>query len=183
MIIVHSNRIKDGESYPFTQECDVPRALELLVSCELRFGGICTDISTDGDVASITVETRLMSCLDTSVFSGPAALMRPLLTIAIAHSEVRAARAGAVAAGAVAEAHVVLGSQLGSQEGIPLYLDLGAPIFLGQSAVKLALLVAGGITESDIELATAIPLHDVLAALQLTLTGECTFPEALALAS
>lgn len=78
MITYSDVRLKDGREFPMTRSLTPGKGLEILVNCELGFGGRVVECLPDKVVTS----TTCLGCVDTSTFTGSVADMRYLYDIA-----------------------------------------------------------------------------------------------------
>lgn len=87
MITVKQTRDRGTETYDLgTSDKTVMGSLKLLLDCELKFGADVTDLGK----TSLTVVTRVLDCIDTTVFSGDEVAMKWLIDTASAYSVLKA---------------------------------------------------------------------------------------------
>lgn len=160
MIQVTMSRDKDGQHYDQgSREMSPLDALRILTTSELAFGGNITEASG----TQITIITRVMGCVDTSIFAGSQEEMRPLNEAAYYY--LRACeRETTVMDGVLAE----LARMPNGAGGNPLILSLAAPMVMGRNRLALAAMLALGISaEGDIAAGMLMGLEDLFAAFQL----------------
>lgn len=148
------------------------RALEHLVNVELAFGGRITAFSK----TSITVQTRVMSNLDTTTYDGNTDEMKLLKDLACFY-ELAARQCDQTVADQTFAA-------LARPEGIaPFFAVNLAPPLMGAGRLKAAIMLSAGINDQqDIRVGLRVKIGDLLAAIQLHQRGECSLRESLAIA-
>lgn len=151
---------------PARHDETVVEALNGLLQFELGFGGHVEDIKEDGDLITITVVTKVMGCKDTVYYQGTKEDMRPLLeaihfwAMACEHDN-----------GTIDRAVQTMCNEKGTMS--PFIAVNFGPLLIGQGRVRVAMLLACGLTEeTDIERAAKVKTSDLSAAIGLWL--ECS---------
>jgi len=128
-----------GEKYgPDEYKRSVEDALEMLVKYELGWGADVTDFCMDPP--RIETRTRVMGCIDTTIFTGSVDEMKPLLSILPIWAQAKST----VAMEAIAEKviEVTNGNALLITHGV-------ADLLYGKMIVKRMMLIALGIVNDD----------------------------------
>lgn len=173
MITVQQSRDKDGMHFEqgtltFADPLD---AVSHLARAELSWGGQIVAV----DESRITVQTEVLSCLDTSIFEGTAEEMRPLFELAYFYMRARQEHGDLI----VDEAVESLPDRIG---GVPLFLSMMAPLLMGRNRLKVAVMLACGVQDvDDIRAGLGAEIENLIAAVQLAQDESCSFREALAL--
>jgi hypothetical protein len=170
MITIIAKRKKDGADCPDVIHSLSPaEALTFLTEVELGFGAQVITLTP----TEIVTEVGVCGCVDTSVFSGSAEGMEMLVKTAVLFAHVQ--QNTELLAQAAAQAADILGAG-----GIPLILNFGAGLFVGQGQISLAVMLALGITElDDVKAGAGTKTQDLLAAFDLMTEEGCTFKQAL----
>jgi len=137
-----------------------------LANVELRFGGQIVE----AEATRLKIETPIFNDLDTAVIEGPTEEMSLLLQLAYYH----------LLAG---EKHqdLIFATAAAPEFESTLLFTLAAPMLVGVSRIKVAMLLACGITnEEDLVVGVKADLVDIAAAIQFAQEGVCSFREALA---
>lgn len=175
MITTTQWRIKDGQKFkcPTFTFTDPLKALAHLIDVELSWGGRIHKL----DETYIEVHTGIMQCLDISFFEGPAEEMRPLYEFACYYSIAEASHEEEIVSAATQTAQ-----DMTSKSGIsPAWLEMAAPRLLGAARLRMATMLACGVNdEEDIQLGLKTKAKDIIAAIELSREGLCSFREALA---
>lgn len=168
MINLHFIR-DNGGTWEDKRELTAGAALEKLVKFELGYGGQVVS----ADANTITVQTRVFNCLDTSRFSGSAEEMRPLVEMVYWFQKTAGHKDTLV--DAVIEK---LEDTPGKKGMRRFYLRNVAPLMLGTSRVMTACLLALGVEDqADIARAARMRIEDLLSLLHLMQEpGAGTFP-------
>lgn len=139
MISIHGFR-QDGKyienNVPPLHESKIENALISFAKFELGYGGHVTAITEDADKVTIKTETKILSKLDTTIFSGSKEEMEPLLKIAYLVSSTQKIDIKIFVD--------IINKTLGKNAGTPFFLVNFAPLIIGDLSVKTALLVALG---------------------------------------
>ncbi len=166
------NRKKDRHDYDQgTDQYPLDRAIYMLFKNELGFGGTVTELSD----TSITVVTRFLGCIDTTVVTGSKEEMLPLLegvSLFLRSSE---------------EFEEDIFKQTfddlrNGQDGVtPLLMQIGFGILQGVNRLKAAAMYAFGIVDKEtIDIGLRANLEDIFVAMELQQGGYGTFRDALA---
>jgi len=157
MIEVINRRNNGMECQPIISHESPQQALHGLVKFELDYGGMITALS---DV-SLTVETRVLNCLDHTTFSGSKEDMHPL--VETAYYFMRACKHDKQSIDEVVER---LG---GTHKGMRVfYLTTLAPLLLGRQRLVVACMLGMGVTNvEDIAFGRKLPFEDLFALLGL----------------
>ncbi len=141
-----------------------------IVRTELHYGGKVVGVSD----SSVEIETSYLGILDKSIFIGPIKEMRPLCQILHLYNE-----AGNRLVGLVEEIVANVSSESEETEEIPIFARRAAAR-LAECQLKVAVMLDAGIEDRDeIRASLGSRLEDLVAALQLSAEGHCTFREAL----
>ena len=158
----------NGEEHKLPERTvPISKALNSLVEFELGYGGNIVELTE----SRVVVQTRVMNCVDTTVFEGSAEDMRPLAEVAGYYLMVSSGEANEKVISSVVDA---LGSH-GSGKGLNtlLFTNL-APLMVGAKRVKMACVLALGVEdEESARTAMGIDYKDLIAMLEL----HCEFPE------
>ncbi len=174
MIIVTQYRERDGERHAQTTLgfSDPLKAIGHMAKVELAFGARVVSVNDN----RIELETSMMDFVDTSSFEGPPEELRPLLDLIhyylLADKDHHEAVFG----------HAVKTISETKEEGAktPLFLSLMGPMLVGINRLKVAVMLAAGVTdEDDIEAGMDARIEDLTAAAGLQAEGACSFREAL----
>ncbi len=145
-----------------------------LAKAELGWGGQIVDV----DENHIKVQTRVLNCLDTSIFEGSAEEMKPLFEFAYFYMETREKYSNLIVDETV-DYIQCLPNEIG---GVPLFLSILTPFLIGGNRLKVAVMLACGMRdEKDIKAGLSAKIDDLVAAVQLSKEGRCSFREALAI--
>jgi hypothetical protein len=160
MIRISMTRDRDGEHFDQgTREVEPMSALRTLVQAELAFGGEITEATG----TRLTVVTRVLSCVDTTIFEGSADEMAVLNQTVYFYLQACQER-DTVMEGVLAD----LARIPDGKGGVPLIINLAAPMLMGRNRLALATMMALGITEeSDIAAGMLMGMDNLLAAYQL----------------
>jgi len=134
-------------------------ALSTLMWSELGFGGNITEATG----TRLTVVTRVLACIDTTVFEGTEEEMRILNEAAYYYLEA-CQKGDTVIDGVLAD----LARLPNGKGGVPLIINMAAPMLIGRNRLALATMMALGITaESDIEAGMSLGINDLVTVYQL----------------
>lgn len=147
MVNITGNRNNSGVDYPNKpQVVEIYRALQKLAIYELGYGGRITSVNTVAGNIVITVVTRIMNCIDTTVFSGTQEEMSLLLEFLGYYAEVEKVRDMGRLSQAVIDA---LGGRMPT-----LVLVNWGPILIGMSEMFSVLVAFAGLkTQEQVRLA------------------------------
>lgn len=146
----------DQGSYEVTPE----RALRSLVTGELAFGGNITEATG----TRLVVVTRVLVCVDTTIFEGTAEEMHQLNQVVYYYLQACGRQDDVLLDSVLLAAERLLGQQAGNA----FLLTTAAPMLMGRQRLALAALLAAGVTdEQDIAAGMRLSLDDLLAALEL----------------
>ncbi len=163
MIKITAYRKKEGmgkHELGSPHEQPLLEALKSLVVYELGYGGFATEITT----TRVVVETRVMSCLDTTIFEGSAKEMEPIVTVAALHTLI----AGKCRETLINKTSEVLGNLPEGARGVPFYIAATAPMILGEFSVKPAVMFGMGIIdEADLKAGMNLSTKDLFEVLEL----------------
>jgi hypothetical protein len=176
MITVKQYRDKDGERFTqMTLTFNEPlEAVAHLVRVELGWGGQIVDVSEN----RVKVQTRVLHCLDTSIFEGPPEEMRPLFELVYFYMEA-SEKHGDIIVDEAVDYTQRLPDGIG---GVPLFLSMMAPLLVGGNRLKVAVMLACGVQdENDIKAGLGVKIENLVAAVQISKDGHCSFREALAI--
>jgi hypothetical protein len=139
-------------------------ALTSMVVYEFGYGGHVKELSEN----HIVVETRILGCVDQTIFEGQAEEMR-MLVIAAAHHSMVLGEKGVTEALAK-RAIENLESTPGNIGGRPFFLANLVPQLMGSPVAKIALLAAHGVDDKeDFRKLLACPLKDLAVASELAI--------------
>lgn len=142
-----------------SREVTPEQALRSLVSGELAFGGNITEATG----TRLVVITRVLYCVDTTIFAGSAEEMQQLNQVAYYYLQA-CGQQDVVLDGVLVAASRMLGRQAGN----PFLLTTAAPTLMGRQRLALSTLLAAGVTEEqEIAAGMQLSLDDLLAALEL----------------
>lgn len=160
MIRILMTRKRDREEFDYgAREVSPSSALSTLMWSELGFGG---DI-TEATGTRLTVVTRVLACIDTTVFEGSEQDMRMLNEAAYYYLKA-CQKKDTVIDGVLAD----LARIPNGKGGVPLIINMAAPMLIGRNRLALATMMALGITaESDIEVGMSLGVNDLVAVYQL----------------
>lgn len=173
MISKHSTRDKGrGETYDFgTAKIDLKEALISLIKFELAYGGQITDCTE----TRVAVRTRVLNCIDDTVFTGTAKEMEPL---------VRAAAYWLFVVDGIKKEHEsgIMPNELDHlmeiTKGIPLLIHMSHGIILGHPRAKAtAAMLFNPTTEEQVKKLMEMSLEDMLDMAAMKETGEATEEE------
>lgn len=166
MITFSDERTKpEGGVYPSSRVITMAKALDILINCELAFGGKIVVI----EPTRVQTRTVVMGCVDISTFEGSVEEMQYLVKVASNTQFIRDLRND---------------PERGKDDGT--YRDirrLESAIGSGTNTAKLGVIATLGVTcETQAgKLATTGLLKDLVAAVSLIAEGQATPEEALAL--
>jgi hypothetical protein len=163
MIAIQMSRKKDGQNYDQgINEYSLNKAVKILFENELGFGGTVTEITK----VSITVVTRVMGCVDTTIITGLKEEMLPLI---------QGVRFFLKASDDFKEEifSQAFNDLKGDQDGVtPLLMQIGFGIIHGANRLKAAVMYACGITDKEtILIGLKAKLKDIFAAIELQQEG------------
>ena len=160
MIRILMTRKRDREEFDFgTREVTPVQALSTLMWSELGFGGNITEATG----TKLTVVTRVLACIDTTVFEGTEEEMRILNEAAYYYLKA-CQQEDTVIDGVLAD----LARIPNGKGGVPLIINMAAPMLIGRNRLALATMMALGITaESDIDAGMALGIDDLVTVYQL----------------
>jgi hypothetical protein len=169
MINVYSQRIRGNEPpfKPITKELSPAAALEEFIIYELGYGGQIKDATK----ISVTVVTYIMSCKDTTTYSGSPLEMERLISAAVTSMVVR--NEPKINDVMVDIVHKVT-------QGVPLLVKLSCGIITGGLVAKVATIAAFDLQES-LEALIKLSLKNLFAVGSLVSEGTCSLQEALQL--
>lgn len=174
MIKVTQTRDKDGEHFvqPTLTFNDPLEAMVHLAKVELSWGAQIVDIREN----KIEAQTRVMNCLDTSVFEGPPGEMRPLIELVYFYLKANENHSNLIVKKMVDYTqHLPNGIA-----GVPAFITMMAPFLIGKNQLKVAVMLACGVRNvDDIEIGITARIEDLVVAFQLSKDGLCSFREAL----
>ena len=164
MIRISMTRDRGSEHFDQgTREEQPMSALRTLVQAELAFGGEITEATG----TRLTVVTRVLSCVDTTIFEGSLEEMEVLNQTVLFYLQA-AQEKDRVIDGVLAD----LARIPNGKGGVPLIINMAAPMLIGRNRLSLATMMALGITdETDIAAGMALGMDDLLACYQLV--QEC----------
>jgi len=150
LVKITGQRVKPGEVFTNPKRAEEPyEALRSLAVFELGYGGQLTSVDITDFQASIAVVTRVLNCVDTTIFSGTREDMTVLLEFAACYAAVVASRDLNKLSQQVLD---TLGVNYNT-----LLLVKFSPIIIGSREVLSALaILAGARTEKDISLAMEV---------------------------
>ncbi len=152
---------------------DPLKALDHLVKAELAFGGQVTGVSS----THLRVVTKILNCVDTTVFEGPEEEMRPILELVYFYLEANKRHGATIIEKSVDEAIKFTDGKL-----TPLLMNMMGGMLIGQHRLKVATMFACGVEdEESVKVGLSRNLSDIIAAAQLSRDGSCSFKEALSL--
>lgn len=141
-----------------------PLALRSLVIYELGYGGMITELLPN----RVTVETRILHTKDTTTFEGAGEDMQFLAKVAAFHAlilETKESRTALI--DGAANYLQTLPREVG---GLPLFINMAAPLLLGRPSAATALILAMGITDAEtIIMLHVLSLEDLVATIELYL--------------
>ncbi len=160
MISISMTRDRDSEHFDQGSRQEEPlAALRTLVRAELGFGGEITEATG----TRLKVVTRVLSCVDTTIFEGSADEMAVLNQTVYFYLQACQER-DTVMDGVLAD----LARIPDGKGGVPLIINMAAPMLIGRNRLALATMMALGITaESDIAAGMLMGMDNLLAAYQL----------------
>lgn len=160
MIRISMTRDRDAEHFDQGSRMEGPiEALRTLVRAELAFGGDVVEATG----TRLTVVTRVLSCVDTTIFEGTAEEMAVLNQTVYFYLQA-CQEQDTVMEGVLAD----LARLPNGQGGVPLIINLAAPMLMGRNRLALATMMALGITEeSEIAAGMLMGMDDLLAAYAL----------------
>jgi hypothetical protein len=161
MITLILERHREGEMLSRYRREEPPHAaLSFLVQSELAFAAGVVELKPQ----RIHLETRLADLLDVTYVTGSESDMRSLVELVAIYQLAASEREDLVNSGAASHYSSLI-------ERNPAYsgviLDMGAPILVGQSRLRIAVMLSLGYREeADLRLAASLSLSDLM-----TLTG------------
>lgn len=178
MIEMIQQRIHSGEQMPEdVRQVGEYAALVRLLCFELGYGGIITEVTR----SKVIVVTRIMNCVDTTIFTGPESEMRRVFEIASLWVLVKHDIGDRICQGMAQECCEKWPE---SVRGKALFVRNLGPILIGQHMTKVVFLTYSGIdNDDDVKAAVGFELNDIITAVELRDEGFCTFREALAAAA
>lgn len=161
MITLNLERHRDGQRLSQGVRQETPaEALSFLVRSELAFGASILDMTE----THLHLETRLCDMVDVTYIDGSAEDMRTLVDMVVFYQ--LACNREDLAHGGAASEYCRLISRNAAYSGV--ILNLGAPIFVGRSRLRIAVMLAHGYRdESDLALAASLSLEDLMALLSM----------------
>jgi hypothetical protein len=175
VITITQFRDKVGERFEqATRRYNDPlEAVAHLARVELAWGGHVVDVGEN----HIKVETQLPCYLDTAIFEGPTEELMPLFELVHFYMEASEKYGDLIVDETVNYTrHLPVGVR-----GVPLFLVMMAPLLAGSNRLKVAVMLACGVQdENDIKAGLGAKIDDLVAAVQLSKDGHCSFREALA---
>jgi hypothetical protein len=133
MIIKHGSRYKGRQHFPDMpprMEQTLEEAFESLTKYELAYGGRVVDASSN----TLVIQTRIMSCIDTTTFTGSDEEMAPLLAIALEYERVLTEKRDEV----FSNAYDRLAGFGEKVKGSPLFITHLTPLLVGSGALREA---------------------------------------------
>jgi len=176
VITVKQTRTKGGTLYeqPTLTFSDPLEAVAHLAKTELGWGGQIVDVGE----GRIKVETRVLHDVDTAIFEGPSEEMKPLFELVYFYMEA-SEKHGDLIVDQVVDYTQRFPDGMG---GTPLIFSMIAPLLVGGNRLKVAVMLACGVkNENDVKVGLEAEVEDLVAAVQLSHEGQCSFREALAL--
>jgi hypothetical protein len=169
MISVYSQRIRGNESpfSPITKELSSEAALEEFIIYELGYGGQITDVTK----ISVTVVTYVMSCQDTTTYSGSPLEMKRLIAAAVTSMMVR---------NDPKVKDILVDRVYKATQGVPLLVVLSSGMITGNLVAQIATIVAFDLQES-LEDLKKLSVKTLFAIGSLVSEGTCSLQEALKL--
>lgn len=160
MIRISMTRKKDGQHYDQGSRMEEPMsALRTLVRAEFAFGGKVVEATG----TRLTIVTEVLSNVDTTIFEGTAEEMAVLNQTVYFYLQACLEK-DTVMEGVLAD----LARIPDGKGGVPLIINLAAPMLMGRNRLALATMMALGITEeSDIAAGMLMGMDNLLAAYQL----------------
>lgn len=160
MIRISMTRDRGSEHFDQgSREVEPLAALTTLVEAELAFGGNITEATG----TKLIVVTRVMSCIDTTVFEGSAEEMQ-VLNETVYFYFLACKEQDTVIEGVLADLARIPNGKGGS----PLIINMAAPMLMGSNRLKRATLFALGLnTDEDVATGMAMRFKDILACHQL----------------
>ncbi len=161
MITLQLERHSDGRMTSQSSREETPaQALSFLVQSELAFNAQVIELTPE----HIHLETRLTGILDITHLRGNADEMRQLVELVAIYQST--ADFDGIVTGGAAEDFVRLTA------GRPAYsghvMNLGAPMFVGRSRLRVAVMLALGYrNEADLTAAAALSLSDLMTVFEL----------------
>jgi hypothetical protein len=143
-----------------TRQEDPLSALNFLVQAELAFGARITDLSS----TRLRLETQVCGVLDVTELLGSEEEMRSLVDMANCYE--LAMNYETLVTGGAAEDYCRLMAGRAAYSGT--ILNLGAPMFIGASRLRLAVMLALGYRdEADLALASRLTLAELMTVFEL----------------
>jgi len=174
MITVTQTRDRGDEHFgqPTLTFDDPLEAVVHLAKVELGWGGQIVEI----DESHIKVQTRVLACIDISIFEGPVEEMKPLFELVYFYLE-----ASQKHSDLIVDQTVDYTSSLPNGVGNrPFFFTMLAPLLMGGNRLKVAVMLACGLKdEVDIKTGLEASIEDLVAAVQLSQQEGSSFREAL----
>lgn len=160
MIRITMSRDRDGEHFDQGSRQEAPlEALRVLVQAELGFGAEITEASG----SRLVVVTRVLACVDTTIFEGTPEEMEALNQTAYYYLAA-CQEQDTVMEGVLAD----LARLPNNAGGNPLIISMAAPMLMGRNRLALASMRAMGIAdEHDLAAGMLMGLGDLFSAFQL----------------
>lgn len=139
MITVENRRLNGGtEAHkPFFNETTVKRALESLLVYELGYGGVIEEITP----TKVVVKTRIMSCIDTTIFTGSEEDMAMLVEAASISLDADIVKMVTKDKADNGIADAISTYVLKKTNGNPLLISLGSGMMLGSISIRLIMVI------------------------------------------
>lgn len=168
MITLNLDRHRDGQLTSQSSREETPaQALTFLVQSELAYNARVIELTPD----RIHLETLVADMIDVTYLSGSADEMRNLVDV-VACYQLTTNCDGIVNGGA---AHDFCRATAHSAAYSGIIMNLGAPMFVGRSRLRVAVMLALGYRdESDLTAAAAITLADLMAVFELMAENQGT---------
>lgn len=160
MIRITMTRDRGSEHFDQgSREVPPMKALSTLVEAELAFGGDVTEATG----TRLKVVTRVLACVDTTTFEGSAEEMTVLNETVYFYLQA-VQQKDRVVDGVLAD----LARLPNGKGGVPLIINMAAPMLIGRNRLALATMMALGITEeADIAAGMLMGMGNILAAYEL----------------